>query len=313
MKSDQPMQAISYHAELGSFGRRVTVSAVFRTSLHVELPGGKVATLTTAPRNGPLTVGVRSAPWDDSWVNQNVEFCYASPRSPMARRKASSAAADHAVDMTEAVAWWPDRRPVDWLPDELQKQSRTLRGLAGRSAILAKDRFGSALRESRAEVRRALCSHDVEGLPIVAGRLIGLGPGLTPAGDDWLCGMALGLYHLSIGHQGPWQSATDLLAGFSEAFERSRTTALSRTFLAYAAQGVADSGLMALVRCMGVPGSDFCQKAREVEGAGHTSGPDMMLGVADAGTFVGETAANGRIGHTSRVAPGCGQAQQTSI
>ena len=78
---------------------------------------------------------------------------------------------------------------------------------------------------------------------------------------------------------------------FSQLFAMSKTTLLSRTLLAYAVQGVGDSSLIALIRCMGEP-SSLDEMAREVDGIGHTSGADMMLGVADAAGIVVESIAN---------------------
>jgi hypothetical protein len=216
------------------------------------------------------------------------------------------------VDISRAALWRPERSRVEWLPEELQNQSIALRVLAGKSAFFVRDTFGAALGEARAEVISSLQLYDSEALSHAARRLIGLGPGLTPAGDDWLCGMALGLYHLSFGHEPAWQSVHALLAGFGQAFDRARTSPLSRTLLAFAVQGVGNSSLIGLVRSMGMPRSNFRQRARELEAFGHTSGADMMLGVADAAFFVAERAATRRTGHTARAGRTVGLTQQTS-
>jgi Protein of unknown function (DUF2877) len=305
MKFGTVLQAISFHRDIAQAGEPLTVLAVFRGSLHLELPRGRVGTLTTATRNGPLTVRVRSALWNDSWIGRRVALSYL--RYPgfvpsFQKNLAVLDSGDYVVDMSRALPWEPDRTSVDCHLKVLKVQSKQLRELARRSAILADDRLGQALRESRALALKAMRSHDIDGLTVHAGRLLGLGPGLTPAGDDWLCGMAIGLYHLTLGDHNARRSASDLLASFSEAVRVANTTALSQTLLAYAVEGVGDAGLTTLARGLGMPCPELTRRACELDGVGHTSGCDMMLGVADAARFVAERSAVHDIAHTSGVA-----------
>lgn len=104
--------------------------------------------------------------------------------------------------------------------------------------------------------------------------LVGLGPGLTPAGDDVLCGMLLGL------------RATGREADRA-ALERSvsrllgRTTALSATLLRQAAAGYAVPTLVDLLHAWhrDTAPADLAELAAEVADIGHTSGRALLLGL----------------------------------
>lgn len=62
--------------------------------------------------------------------------------------------------------------------------------------------------------------------------LAGLGPGLTPSGDDLLCGYAVALHRLD-------RPEAPALAAALAALDEDRTTPLSRHLLSWAARGVA--------------------------------------------------------------------------
>jgi hypothetical protein len=109
--------------------------------------------------------------------------------------------------------------------------------------------------------------HDVE-------RLVGLGPGLTPSGDDLLGGTLIALHALG------WPAAADVLANWLRPRARRRTHAISYAHLSCAADGqgagVVHDTLAAL--CLrGTP------RLREHLGAlgtlGHSSGWDALAGV----------------------------------
>jgi hypothetical protein len=116
-------------------------------------------------------------------------------------------------------------------------------------------------------------------------RLVGLGIGLTPSGDDFLTGVLLadcmvayagGAYRLPIDRQ-----------GIAAALER--TTLAGRTLLWQALQGAFPAYLLALARCFGgaqatsmaSPGSDeadFEPCLVRILAHGHTSGTDAVVG-----------------------------------
>lgn len=107
--------------------------------------------------------------------------------------------------------------------------------------------------------------------------LLGLGPGLTPTGDDVLTGLAL------VAAQ-PGSGLADLAAAAAELVDRygERTTLVSAVTLAEASRGRARESLIDLVRALVAPssGSDLTVALRRVLAIGHSSGTDLAAGIA---------------------------------
>ncbi|WP_406277820.1 DUF2877 domain-containing protein [Embleya sp. NBC_00896] len=117
---------------------------------------------------------------------------------------------------------------------------------------------------------------DPERAGAAALRLIGLGPGLTPSGDDALCGLLLALRHLTPGPTGA-RLATALGARVT-AHAAGRTTDLSAALLGHAARGDGCAQLVDLIGAVG-RGHDVFPCLRRLLTVGHTSGADLSLGV----------------------------------
>jgi hypothetical protein len=107
--------------------------------------------------------------------------------------------------------------------------------------------------------------------------LIGLGPGLTPSGDDFLGGTLIALHalgaHAAACRLGPWVLAR---AG-------DRTHRISLGHLACAAEGEgagALHGALAAICSPGAPGLGRCLEA--LGRIGHSSGWDALAGVVAA-------------------------------
>jgi hypothetical protein len=108
------------------------------------------------------------------------------------------------------------------------------------------------------------------------GRLVGAGPGLTPSGDDVLCGVLLGL------RLHPRGTAAQL-AGLWLAVEPrlTATTSLSAALLREAVDGYAVEPVIRLLEALASPGGPDGEDAlREVLAIGHTSGADLLGGLA---------------------------------
>lgn len=108
-----------------------------------------------------------------------------------------------------------------------------------------------------------------------ASSLVGLGPGLTPSGDDFLVGFTAGQW-VSAGGSLPriaFQSAfCDVLARIA-----GRTTDISRGFLLDAAQGQASQSVIELA-CAFEQNKDIQTAALAVLRQGSTSGADTLAG-----------------------------------
>ncbi|MFI7633586.1 DUF2877 domain-containing protein [Nonomuraea sp. NPDC049400] len=118
------------------------------------------------------------------------------------------------------------------------------------------------------------------GAVTAAEQLVGLGPGLTPSGDDVLAGLLVTLRHLGAAagaDRAVWLA--DWLAATVTFDARTRTTPISATLLHCAARGEASPEVSAVLR--GIAGGQALEPAlRRLHRLGHTSGADLAQGIA---------------------------------
>jgi hypothetical protein len=122
---------------------------------------------------------------------------------------------------------------------------------------------------------------DIHGVEEATRGLAGLGPGLTPSGDDTLCGFAAVMALLS-----PYLTRDGLslrwVAEVIASTARSRTTKLSVTLLGHAARGeVAEHiGDVLLALALPIEGHEnVLRAAKRLLAFGATSGSDTLLGI----------------------------------
>jgi hypothetical protein len=101
--------------------------------------------------------------------------------------------------------------------------------------------------------------------------LIGLGPGLTPSGDDYLGGMLVALRA-----SGRATQANALWRWLRARLQR--TSALSGAHLAAAAEGEAHEALHACLANLGRPNESWEQLLTALDAVGHCSGWDALAG-----------------------------------
>lgn len=106
------------------------------------------------------------------------------------------------------------------------------------------------------------------------GMLVGLGPGLTPSGDDYLGGVLVALRSLGRGAQADslWRWLKPRLA--------QGTSAISAAHLAAAAQGEAHEALHGCLREVFSNGENWDGALGRLDAVGHCSGWDALAGVA---------------------------------
>lgn len=110
--------------------------------------------------------------------------------------------------------------------------------------------------------------------PAVA--LLGLGPGLTPAGDDFVGGLLFARRWLAtagVVDAGAWRHTGDLVRRAA----RERTHPISAALLGDLAAGESHAALHDLVAQLAA-GDDACEAARRLTRIGHTSGWDILAG-----------------------------------
>lgn len=175
-----------------------------------------------------------------------------------------------------AGRWWnptPRLGPAD--------PARLAEALAVMSKTCASSPRRSGLDRSRtvAELAVGCAAGSLVRMIDAAEGLVGLGPGLTPSGDDILSGLLVSLRHLGLaaGAERAVQLAGWLAAAVT--FDaRTRTTPISATLLHCAARGEASAEVLAVLR--GIAGRQALEPAlNRLLRIGHTSGADLAWGL----------------------------------
>jgi Protein of unknown function (DUF2877) len=138
----------------------------------------------------------------------------------------------------------------------------------------------------------ATWQQDIAGVEAATHGLAGLGPGLTPSGDDALGGFAAVMALLSSrlsADAAPREHVATVIASAAQ----SRTTALSAILLAHAARGEVAEPLGTLLLTLALPteaSESLLQQADRVLEFGANSGSDTLLGILlGLRTLEGET------------------------
>lgn len=179
--------------------------------------------------------------------------------------------------------------PVLWSAESLQAGLAELMRLASKSApeesLFALCRDGTALRSLSPSQQHAVAATLHIG-DVVAQRgqlkfradiissLLGLGPGLTPSGDDLLMGTLIALRFLQL------DSILEDLWSIVAVKMNDRTHSISRSHLRAAARGHCAPPLEATLRCLAE--GDDVNLGVAIQGAaklGHTSGWDFLTGI----------------------------------
>jgi hypothetical protein len=188
--------------------------------------------------------------------------------------------------VVRAAAWWdsqprlPSPHPA-LLPEGVRQLRTTLYGEGVPHSAFTLPGLpagpGGPLAALRGAVRRA----DLDAALRTAARLIGLGPGLTPAGDDVMAGTMAGLVLLR-------HPAAERFAAGVYSLAAGRTTELSRALLRHAAAGRVSGEYAAVLQ--GLVGERPLGPAIEgLLATGSTSGRAMALGLCTAIDLVDRT------------------------
>jgi Protein of unknown function (DUF2877) len=185
-----------------------------------------------------------------------------------------------------AAAWWdprprlPHPRPA-LLPEGVRQLRNALYGEGVPHSAFTLPGLptgpGGPLAALRGAVRRA----DLDAALRTAARLVGLGPGLTPAGDDVMAGTMAGL--VLLGHP-----AAERFAAGVYSLAAGRTTELSRALLRHAAAGRVSGEYSAVLQGL-VGERPLTPAIAGLLATGSTSGRAMALGLCTAIDLVDRT------------------------
>jgi uncharacterized protein DUF2877 len=289
------LPAVSYHDSVVSLLGPLTVQAVFHRAWHLHASDGSVLTVTIAGEDGPLAIRV------------------VAPLPPIAPGAPGRLAEDvlcmgqHRIALEGATRWQPpvagERLSLSGLETDLAllQECSSPHGKPWRDRL---EGCGLAL-------TNALVWGDGRGAEDAAWSLLGLGPGLTPAGDDVLVGLLTGLIVLERRANGFGAGTVregTALGDWIASVAPSRTTPLSATLLRWAARGVAAQPLLDVLWSLGSTSS--VRGLDRLVAMGRTSGRDMLFGASlAASTFLGREGSDGlAMGGTSQRVSRLGQA-----
>lgn len=188
-----------------------------------------------------------------------------------------------AVWKADAPAGWDERsiaQGLDHLRQEISSRALPKEGLAQflQSGFIPSTAVAKAaqapLQELRVLLRSAIAGSETKIDTLLP--LIGLGPGLTPSGDD-VIGGALIVLHL-LGED----KARDVLWVALEPHAKTATGDISFAHLEAAAEGLGHESIHRIANALMTGGGKLREKLDAVHAIGHTSGWDALVGIVAA-------------------------------
>ncbi len=264
---------------------RGSVLAVFRRAFYVELDGGALACIgPPAMGAGPLNA-LAGLPDGLDWRASGLVA--GAPAHVDATSLTIAGRFEFALD--SAVEWSPARPADGWSRDSLAAGLAALRcaaqgydlsdGLArlvmpdaqGDDALIVRGRAGARA------LRKWIAGDRTNGPATAVRALIGLGPGLTPSGDDLVGGAMIALRAL-----GRADDAT-ALAQWALPIARAATGKISLALLSCAAEGEGAEALhRTIAPIMAGDGDAIAAGIAALDAIGHSSGWDALAGAVAA-------------------------------
>ena len=247
---------------------RARVHSVFLHACNIETQAGELVTLV-APGSGNLPHGIRcAAPFARLRQGQAAKLEGATLRFP---------AAQFVVDFSRAAVWngrvaavSPGQRGA-----EVQRVLRSRAPDQGIAPVLQRA-LAARMAQTLPMLARATASRDVDAVVAALSALVGLGAGLTPAGDDFIVGYLAALWSRS--RREPGIAALLLALELPVGRLARHTNAISRQMLLDALQGHFAERLTDVVRCI-CGGGDVAAASMRALAVGHSSGADALCGL----------------------------------
>jgi hypothetical protein len=268
-------------------GGAVDVAAVFERSVYLQLPGGFVCVGMAEIGDGPINVLLSVA---GAATMPALGFV----RDAEGHCEGGRISFDEGptLDLAGARVWQVPPVP-SWSRTGLEQGAGLLRETVtpllpddGLAALVfapkapqcrtpTAEAAKATLGELRSELPDAMMTQSVARIARPATLLLGLGPGLTPSGDDLLGGVLLALS--ALGHvalrNGLWEALLPELGDL--------TNEISAMHLALAADGACSAILhRALAAAMAGDAVTGSQAIGSAVAIGHTSGADTLAGIA---------------------------------
>lgn len=269
------------------------VIAAFRRSFYVQTGSRRLACIgMKALGAGPLNVLI-VGDWDAKMVpNQNT---------PIEVIGGHLVIGPLAIDLNRATPWQPS--PVNWRSSAIGAAHHRIASLAagrlpseGLAPVVftgvAEDAVARRAAPAIAALKDWLGSNDAAAPPEACVILVGLGPGLTPSGDDLISGVLITLR--SLGQYAAANRLADWVLRLSD-----RTNNISQAHLAAAAAGEGSAALHATLSALATSDDPALSKSVDALTAiGHVSGWDALAGVALTLTVASNSLQPGGVGRS---------------
>lgn len=268
--------------------RKGQVSAVFDTSFYVEFGTDSLCIGNSAMDDGPLNL-ITAAPPSTIWPASGVQVgavVYARPEK-------LHIGDQFIFDLTDTKSWHPESTPPHWTPFTLTQGVNSFRKMSidraprdGLSSFMypasmprRNCRVASAAAASVRQLSQwmtkvfiAAPSEDAQDFQFI-GNLIGLGPGLTPSGDDLIGGIMIALHTL-----GSHEAAQELSIA-AHRYALNCSNSISAAHLSAAGYGLGSAAIHdCLATIMAGKTSNIERVIGTIDNIGHTSGWDIMAG-----------------------------------
>ncbi len=276
-------QSISTSAQSGRRAATDTAQVLgqFRRAVDMLIGDDVIALVTPEVGNGPYNIVVAALP--DDPLTQHVACAWTAKTLHIG---------SWGVQFDAETRQWNPRPAWNTLnpspPRLAQLRDIAIRGAHTR-APTDSPFVGLLMGKSFAPVTalgRALSTNDKDAIRESAAAIAGLGPGLTPSGDDFLAGVMLGMRIMN--HESANQRIDESkerascflpLASCLLSAAAPRTTRLSRAFLHAASQGLADEHWHMLLNALSTGNPVQLERAAQaVIAVGASSGLDMIAG-----------------------------------
>lgn len=276
----QAVEAGSIAARILQGNRTGPVTAAFDTSFYVDIAGALLCVGTGQFPMGPLNVRLQSAPGDIE-IGRHVTLETGNSRT------------------------WRPPGPINWTAESLKAGLSSLKFVARQQAPaeglsrLILDPAGTGARAAVDDpfLRRAAgaidrieqgllrdCSAQTAFDDGVRG-LIGLGPGLTPSGDDFLVGILVALAEMQE------TRLLEILSATVGKYAAARTNSISAAHLSAGAEGLGADALHRTIQSILSGGNGLSGNLSDLANIGHCSGWDAVAG---ASFILGPATVSGR-------------------
>ncbi len=268
------------------------VYSVFASAVNLQPAAGEQLLTLLAPGHGDFPQGIRL----EAWEQWSAEPLHAGAKAACCDGLLRFGGHPLVVDLREAVCWDASlpvlqmdvgdavvRAAWQCAWEALDKRQAAHASEMRASCLLDRSASSESLWVKQASRCMRDLLHATVQLDTVHANaiqlLIGLGPGLTPSGDDLAAGYLLGLAYAVRGSL----ERTSLLSHLRNAVigALQRTGDISRTYLSCAARGEPSGPVFGLASaiCSGAGASIVLESAEAAMSQGHTSGMDVVTGL----------------------------------